>query len=172
MAIISKIPKASNYFVDNQIFNTIFEYFNRCLESDSIENKRINSLDIGAFDRYYLTEDIFAIEQVFMTKKREKCFIESHKEYIDFQLIISGVEQMEYIDIDKLKIKKEYDEKNDLIIYNMTDETSKIVMEKADIAIFFPDDAHIGLPMHKKEALVRKTVIKLPKKYLQQGFNL
>ena len=49
-----------------------------------------------------ITDNIFALEQVFYTKDRKECFIESHKKYIDFQLILSGNEQMEYIDIDKL----------------------------------------------------------------------
>jgi len=168
MAIVSTIPKASKYFENNEVFNLIFDYFKKCLDIDSIEYKRINQLDVGAFDRFYLTDDIFAIEQVFITKNRDKCFIESHKNYIDFQMVISGSELMEYTDIAKLKIKHNYDIDKDLIVYKMSDDTSKILLKYSDIAIFFPDDGHIGLPMYKEPELVRKTVIKLPIEYLKE----
>jgi YhcH/YjgK/YiaL family protein len=109
-----------------------------------------------------ITDNIFALEQVFYTKDRESCFIESHRNYIDFQLVLSGAEQMEYVDIDKLTVSNPYDVSKDLIKYEMTDHTSKFLLESGDLAIFLLDDAHIGLPKFKEPELVYKTVIKLP----------
>lgn len=172
MAIISTLKNLKYYFSNEEVFDLIFSYFTQCLMTDSIENRRINQLKVGAFDKYYLTSDIFAIEQVFITKNRDECFIESHKEYIDFQMVINGNEQMEYTDINKLSTSNLYDKDKDLTIYNMSENMSKILLSKGDIAIFFPDDAHIGLPMYKQEELVRKTVIKLPIKYLKRGFKI
>ena len=53
-------------------------------------------------------------------------------------------------------------EKKDLITYNFVDDTSKFLLQGNDLAIFFPDDAHIGLPKYKESELVYKTVIKFP----------
>jgi len=163
VACIGNIYKLEK-FLDNKKLAVVFEYFKEAINPNSNTHKRIFSLPIGAFEKYYITDDIFAIEQVFYTKEREECFIESHKNYIDFQLILSGKEQMEYIDIDKLEIEEEYDEEKDLIIYKFVDHTSKFLLEADDLAIFYPDDAHIGLPQYKTSELVYKTVIKFPVK--------
>ena len=161
MAIIGNIYKLE-IFLNNRELDVIFNYFKKAINKNSEIHKRILNLPIGSFEKVNITEDIFALEQVFYTKDRKECLIESHRKYIDFQLILSGNEQMEYIDIDKLEIENSYDEKKDLITYKLVDNTSKFLLQKNDLAIFFPDDAHIGLPQFKTSELVHKTVIKLP----------
>ena len=161
MAIIGNLYKLEKQLSEKNL-QVVFEYFKAALDESSEVHKRIFNSPVGSFVKLPLTDDIFALEQVFYTKNREECFIESHKKYIDFQLVLEGVEEMEYIDINKLTIDKSYDASKDLITYKMVDNTSKFVLQKADLAIFFPDDAHIGLPMHKEKSLVHKTVIKLP----------
>lgn len=161
MAIIGNIYKLEQFLQEKNL-EVVFEYFKEALDVQSEVHKRLLSLNAGAFEKYSITEDIFALEQVFYTKRREECFIESHRKYIDFQLIVSGIEQMEYVDIDKLEIENEYDAHKDLITYKLAQKTSKFLLQSGDLAIFFPDDAHIGLPKYEVSELVHKTVIKLP----------
>ena len=161
MAIIGNIYKLEE-FLQNKNLDIVFEYFKKAISKNNNIHTRIFNLPAGSFEKVNITEDIFALEQAFYTKDRETCFIESHKKFIDFQLILSGNEQMEYIDIDKLEIENTYDERKDLITYKLVNNTSKILLQKNDLAIFFPDDAHIGLPKFKTSELVYKTVIKLP----------
>jgi len=162
MAIIGNLYKLEKFLQEKNL-EVVFEYFKEALNNQSEVHKRIFSLNAGAFEKVKITDNIFALEQVFYTKRREECFIESHRKYIDFQLILSGSEQMEYSDIDKLEVENEYDEAKDLIIYKLTDKTSKFLLQSQDLAIFFSDDAHIGLPMFQESELVHKTVIKLPR---------
>lgn len=161
MAIIGNIYKLEKFFKEKNL-NIVFDYFKQAIDENSEVHKRIFSLPVGSFEKVNITNDIFALEQVFNTKYREDCFIESHKKYIDFQLILSGNEQMEYVDIDKLEVDQSYDEQKDLITYKLLDNTSKFLLQDNDLAIFFPDDAHIGLPKYKESELVYKTVIKFP----------
>lgn len=161
MAIIGNIYKLEEFLKDKNL-NIVFDYFKQSLDKESEINKRIFSLPIGAFEKVELANDIFALEQVAYTKERENCYIEGHKKYIDFQLVLSGNEQMEYVDIDKLEIDKVYDEQKDKITYKLTSNTSKFLLQKEDLAIFFPDDAHIGRPKFKEIEIVYKTVIKFP----------
>lgn len=161
MAIIGNLYKLQRQFAD-WVPQIVFDYFNEALTHGSSVHERIFALPVGSFDKVPLNDTTFALEQVFHTKKREECFIESHRKYIDFQLILSGMEAMEYIDIDKLRPDAPYDETKDLIIYPMVDFTSRFLLQKGDLVIFFPDDAHVGLPMHETTSLVHKTVIKLP----------
>ena len=162
MALIGNIYKLENFLKDKNL-QIVFDYFKQAIDKNSDINKRIYSLPVGSFEKVMITDDIFALEQVFYTKNREDCFIESHKKYIDFQLILSGNEQMEYIDIDKLEIDKNYDKINDLVTYKLVDNTSKFLLQNNELAVFFPDDGHIGLPKYKESELTYKTVIKLPK---------
>jgi YhcH/YjgK/YiaL family protein len=161
MAIIGNIYKLENFLKEKGL-DVGFEYFKQAIDTDSEIHKRLFSYPVGSFEKNYITDDIFALEQVFYTKDRTECFIESHRKYIDFQLILSGDEQMEYVDIDKLEVDRSYDEIKDLITYKLVDNTSKFLLQNNDLAIFFPDDAHIGLPKFQVSELVYKTVIKLP----------
>ena len=161
MALIGNLFKLEVFLKDKGL-DIVFEYLKQSADETSDVYKRIFSLPPGSFEKVSITDDIFALEQVFYTKSREDCFIESHKNYIDFQLILSGNEQMEYIDIDKLNVDEDYDEVKDLITYKLTNNTSKFLLQDNDLAIFFPDDAHIGLPKYENSELVNKTVIKLP----------
>ncbi|MGE4511073.1 MAG: YhcH/YjgK/YiaL family protein [Sulfurimonadaceae bacterium] len=161
MAIIGNIYKLERFLKEKNL-EVVFKYLKEALDAKSKVHHRIFSLNAGAFEKLAITENIFALEQVFYTKHKEECFIESHRKYIDFQLILSGSEQMEYVDIDKLEVENSYDENKDLITYKLTEMTSKFLLQSGDLAIFFPDDAHIGLPMFQESNLVHKTVIKLP----------
>lgn len=161
MAIIGNIKKIEEFLSDKDL-KIVFDYFEQAIHRDSEVYKRVFNLPVGSFKKVNLTDDIFALEQVFYTKDREDCFIESHKKYIDFQLILKGNEQMEYIDVDKLEVEKPYDETKDLITYKLLDSTSRFLLQENDIAIFFPDDAHMGLPKYRESELVYKTVIKFP----------
>lgn len=161
MAIIGNLHKIEKLLDDKEL-DLVFKYFKQAIQKGSEVHSRILNRPVGAFEKIKITDDIFALEQVFYTKDREKCFIESHRKYIDFQLIISGSEQMEYIDVDKLEIDSSYSEAKDLVTYKMVNNTSKFLLQDNDLAIFFPDDAHIGLPKAKQVELVYKTVIKLP----------
>lgn len=162
MAIIGNIYKLEK-FLNKKELDIVFDYFKQAIDSNSDIHKRIISAKAGSCEKVALNDEIFVLEQVFYTKNREESIIESHKKYIDFQLVISGNEQMEYIDIDKLTIENDYDEKKDLIIYKLNDNTSKFVLQNNDLAIFFPDDAHLGLGTYLERELVYKAVIKFPK---------
>ncbi|MGL1887870.1 MAG: YhcH/YjgK/YiaL family protein [Reichenbachiella sp.] len=162
MAIIGDLYKIDHLLIDKKL-NVVFDYLKDAAKKGSIVNKRIFSLPVGSFEKVFLSEDIFALEQVYYTKERNDCFVESHLKHIDFQLHLEGIEQMETIDVDKLVVKSAYDEQNDLITYETVDEMSKIIMGQNSLVIYFPEDAHMGLPQYSNtKSLVYKTVVKLP----------
>ena len=161
MAIIGNINQ-----IQKRLFKTellpVFSYLISSLKSSSMIAKRIKEYKVGAFERVELESGIFALEQVFMTKSRESCFFESHLKYIDFQLLLEGEEQMEVLHQNNATISSPYQTSKDLILYEHSNESSKILMKPGDLAIYFPEDIHMGLGWKKEANLVRKTVIKLP----------
>lgn len=158
MAIVTTVVNISQYTSNKVVLDYI-----KLVGSNSTDRKRIFDLPLGSFEKHDLGNGVFALEQSYMTKKREECFWETHRKYIDIQIHLDGIEQMELVDLSKLTIKEEYNEEKDLIIYEDIVNTNKIIMQSNDIVIYFPNDAHMGLPMYEnKPSKVFKTVIKLP----------
>ena len=167
MAIIGNLLDVQRV-LDNRKLDKVFEYLTEALNQESSTHRRIFSLPVGAFEKYPITDDIFALEQVFYTKPREECFFESHRNYIDFQLCLSGIEQMEFSTISTLEENVPYDEETDFVKYKLDHFASKLVLRKEDLAIFLPEDGHLGMGEFNDQSLVHKTVVKLPKKYFRR----
>lgn len=161
MALIGNI-KQIEVLLTSQDLKYVFAYFSEAMNKESVVYKRIASLPVGSFEKVQIADKIFALEQVFYTKNREMCFFETHRNYVDFQLVLEGIEQMEHCFADKLEIKHSYDSAKDLIVYHMTDISSKLIMQKGDLAVYDTGDAHMGLGRFKEPCLVYKTVIKVP----------
>lgn len=169
MAIWGKFQRLE-MFLANSGLQCACDYFTQALDDHSAVASRIFNRPVGAFERVDLEGGIFALEQVFHTKVRTECFFESHRNYVDFQLVLWGAEQMEVVDIEKLDIDVDYRTEKDLVLYHDTERASKIVLERGDLGIFFATDAHMGMPLFQKSDLVYKTVLKVPRMLLGESW--
>lgn len=162
MAIIGDLYDIrSRYFQSKN--DIVFNYLIDACTFGTDVNVRIQNLPMQSFEKVSLGPGIFALEQRYVTKERNDCFIESHINYIDFQLHLTGTEQMEFGHIENLEVKTPYDSQKDLIVYKDSDDLSKLTMKEGLLVIFLPEDAHMGLPMYAhKPSTVCKTVVKLP----------
>ncbi|AJK71587.1 YhcH/YjgK/YiaL family protein [Campylobacter jejuni] len=159
MAIITNIHHIHRFLNDHMVLEYLYSVCNEVHKN----RLRIFELPLRTCKKEYISKDFFSLEQNYMTKSRNKCFWESHKNFIDIQLHLNGVEQMEFIDVSCLEILEEYNQEKDLIIYNDNIHSNKVVMQKNDIAIFFPEDAHLGMAMHNEiSSNILKTVVKYP----------
>ena len=165
MAIIGRLPDINKHFKGNPHFEAAFNYFNQALDSKSEIFKRIQNLPLDAFEKVELGNEMFALEQKFYSKSREECFLESHIDHIDIQLIITGEELVEQCCIEYCSQKENFYPERDLITYNDFQDTSKILLQSGDFAIFFPQDIHLGCQKYQESVLCTKTVIKMPVKY-------
>lgn len=160
MAIFGNIEILKKQITDDE-FNVAFEYLTKVLDERTEENKRLNSYDLNVFEKIDLDENNFALEQTYFSKDREKCFFESHRKNIDVQFILEGEELIEVDNIQNLNVNFEYDKNMDLIKYDDSSFSSVIKLKKGDIAIFFPDDAHMpGIKINESKKII-KTVVKV-----------
>lgn len=166
MAIITSIEYIHKYFFHNTDTSHIINYLKSAITNDTIDNQRIKNLPAGAFEKYFITDDIYALEQVFYTKPRTECFFESHRKYVDIQMIINGSELMECVNKNKLKIKVPYNSDKDLIIYQDTINSIKLPLSNNEIAIYFQEDAHMCMNKINDIEKAIKTVVKVPKERL------
>lgn len=147
--------------VDSVKFQKAFEYLEQVLKEETVENRRLLSLPINVFKKVNLDENNFALEQVYNSKNREDCFFESHRQYIDVQFILEGEEIIEVTNINNLEVDFEYNNEMDLLKYKSTSNSSIIKLKKGDIAIFYPEDAHMPCVKLDKSIKVVKTVVKV-----------
>ncbi len=147
--------------VSDEKFKKAFEYLEAILKDGTIENQRLLSLPIDAFEKVDLDENNFGLEQVYNSREREQCFFESHRDYIDVQFILEGEEIIEVVNTNDLVVNFPYDKEMDLIKYDDNKNSSLIKLQKGDIAIFYPRDGHMPCVKLTKSVKVVKTVVKV-----------
>lgn len=126
--------------------------------------KYLNSLNISINDagrKVKVSNNFYYSVQYYDTRSPELCELESHRNYVDIQIMISGQECMELADIARLSVKRQYDEENDIILWNLPDKSSKTILSEGDYIVLYPEMAHRGAMQYKKSEKVLKIVGKI-----------
>ena len=167
MAIITDLSSA--YFRQIQQIPEIEDY----LKDMSEICARINDQDQSMIKRD-LGAGIYALEQSFVTKKLRNCFYESHKKYVDVQIMLEGAELMQLFDISNEHAQLlSYNEKTDFCVYDVNSEiVTNLLMSCGDVYVFFPRDGHLGMLENIKSSSVKKTVIKIPYEKYSESLSL
>lgn len=115
-------------------------------------------------------KDLYWIVEEYETRPLENIIVESHRKYVDIQLVLDGREQMGTIPLTKsLPVSKEYDPERDIIFYpesvmpflKTKEETHhRKIMNAGDFIIFTPNDLHAGSLRIDQPEKVRKIIIK------------
>lgn len=145
-------------------FAAAFAYAAEALRAGSPVNVRIRAMEAGKVERIELAGGAFAMEQVYHAKVRADGFFESHRKYIDVQVIVEGVETMEVEDIARLTVTQAYDSEKDFAKYAIeVPDAAKLIVRAGEATLFFPVDGHMpSLRVEGRPTLVRKTVVKVP----------
>ncbi|MCQ2836741.1 YhcH/YjgK/YiaL family protein [Helicobacter pylori] len=171
MAIFGELGSLGHLFKKTQALEILHAYLKDVMQQGSGANQRVLNLEPNTEFQAPLGHGIFSIEQSYClehARESEKGFFESHKKYVDFQLIVKGVEGAKVVDINQATIKTPYDEKRDLIVYEPVQEASFLRLDAGMLAIFFESDAHAlrfygeSFEKYKAEPIF-KTVVKMPK---------
>ena len=148
--------------IDSPRFAVALRYAMEALDPGTQTHRRISGLAVGESHRQELGGGVFAIEAAYVTKPRAEGFFESHRKYIDVQVMVAGEEIMEVEDIERLREAAAYDTDRDFIKYTHGEGASVLRMRAGDVAVFFPDDGHMPSIQAAGPVLVRKTVVKVP----------
>lgn len=147
----------------NAGFATAFAYVDEVLRADSAARARLRKIPAGKAEKVELGDGVFVMEQAYETKPRPEGFFESHRKYIDVQVIVEGEEIMELVDASRIAVRQAYQPERDLITYEDFQDATPLRALAGDTAIFFPVDVHMpGLRLRAGSALVRKVVVKVP----------
>jgi biofilm protein TabA len=163
MAIFGTIGTVRAQTPQTPVFGIAFKYIDDVMRPGSGAHTRIRGIAPGEAQKIELGEGAFAIEQAYDTKPRAEGFFESHRKYIDVQVIVEGEEVMEVVDASAITVDQPYQEERDLITYRDTTNTSHLRVAAGQATVFFPVDVHMPtLRLGTSAVLVRKTVVKVP----------
>ena len=147
--ILDSIKNCELYYGANSRFRKAFDFIK------TAENKSAGRYELDG-------ENLYAMVQEYDTKLAGEMRFESHKRYIDIQYILSGAELMKVADITRMTPNTPYDDVKDCTFFQDAADTSVLILQQNDYAIFFPQDIHMpGLAPNEIPAPVRKIVVKV-----------
>jgi YhcH/YjgK/YiaL family protein len=149
--IADKLTNIEKYKSTIPFFNEIVEYINTTQLSSLVPGKHP-----------IVGESVFVLIQEYVTQKETEKKWESHRKFIDIQIVLSGEEYIGFSPIQSLTLDSEFITEKDYVFYRNDEvQRSMVLLTKDEFAIFFPNDAHKpGLHLtHEKE--VKKAVIKV-----------
>lgn len=162
MALFGSLATVRAQLAHAAHFQAAFAYLDDVFKPGSAVHARILAVAAGKTERVELSGGAFALEQAYLTKPRVQGFFESHRAYIDVQVIVSGEEYMEVADIAKLILGEDFTPAKDLIKYQMFGAASVLRVGAGEAAVFFPVDGHMPSLAIQSPAMLHKTVIKVP----------
>ena len=162
MAVFGSFPAVHRQLRPDPRFSAAFAYVADALQPGSAAAARIGGLAVGVTERIELTGGAFALEQAYLPKARAEGFFESHRKFIDVQVVVAGEELMEVAEITRLMVATDYNPERDLLKYADVADASVLRMQAGEVAVFFPEDGHMPSLQWRGPGLVRKTVVKVP----------
>ncbi|MCC6551237.1 MAG: YhcH/YjgK/YiaL family protein [Ignavibacteriaceae bacterium] len=147
--ILDSISNAQIYYPIHFGFSTVFEF---------LGSNDVTCLEDG---KYELDgDDVFLITTTYQTKKFIQDGWESHRRYIDIQLILEGEEIIYYSPLDSLKETDSYSIEKDYL--KLRGEGVPLVLKPGNFMILFPADGHQpGIQTGTDALPVKKMVFKV-----------
>lgn len=119
------------------------ELTNRVNESIAfLKRLSVSESDVGK--KTVVNDKFFYTVQSYQTRIECECKTESHRKYVDIQLMIDGYEVMDVCDISRLNIVEEYDEEKDVMFWNPISRMTRTTLKAGDCIVLYPEHAHRG----------------------------
>jgi YhcH/YjgK/YiaL family protein len=140
--IHDKIKNWERYSSVHPLFKTAFEH---------LINNDILNFPEGQYNIKEKEVSANVAYEVFKTK--DNYYLETHKEYIDIQVVLKGSFEIGLRFLDSCNnVKSEYNAEKDIVFYS-DEPLSKINLFENEFLILFPEDAH--LPYPPKESVIK-----------------
>jgi len=119
------------------------------------------SLDNSIDDGKHLLEgdDLFCNIETYQTTPRVGHEFETHRQYADIQMLLSGEEVILWTPAVGLTVTKPYEP--DIEFQELIPEAMELVLKPSLFCVFLPQDAHAPCIAHGGPATVRKAVMKV-----------
>ena len=92
--------------------------------------------------------------------------IESHRKFVDIQILLKGLERIKVYDSSQVEISEPYNDETDCVFYQKPKNChSDIVIQEGWMGVFFPDDIHNPQLTVNQPIEIKKVVIKVNEKF-------
>lgn len=163
MALIGSLATIRTQLAGNPSFQRTLDYVEEVLRPGSAANQRVFAVPAGDTQTVDLGDGVFAMEQAYQTKAPADGRWESHRAYIDVQVIVSGEELMGVVDVSQLSVAEDLTPEKDVIFFNAYEDASVLRVRAGEVAVFYPVDAHKPcVTAGAASVQVHKTVVKVP----------
>lgn len=93
-----------------------------------------------------------------MTRDIVEGDFEAHRNYLDVQVLLEGIESVEWNDISRLQLSVPYDQEKDKVMY--AGRGARITFDSGTCYVCWPEDGHkacrhIGQPIHYRKAIIK-----------------
>ena len=106
-------------------------------------------------------DDVYAAVHAYETKQPAAAKYEAHRQYVDLQIMVEGVERMDIVDVSTLEVMTPYDAATDAAFYRPAANALRLAVSAGEFAIFLPHDAHAPTIAVGNPTQVRKVVLKV-----------
>jgi len=149
------------------------KYFNGA-KWDVVE-KFISTLNENTPEGEYpiISGQIFARVMTYETKDYDESVFESHRNFIDVQVVLSGAEGFVWHDVNRLYSSVAYNHKTDVEFY-VTPKTSysRVDLRPGQFIVFFSNDAHMPqLIVDGVRSKIKKAVVKIHNNFFNEQTN-
>ena len=131
------------------------------LAAEFLLNLKNEDLTLG---RHNVNDHFFYTVQEYVPSGTAEKPYECHRKYVDIQILVSGEELMQIIDINRTHECSTYDQDKDYTLYYSKDLATNVILRPRSVLILYPKDAHRSMPLkaaHTKiKKIVRKVLIK------------
>ncbi len=149
--VFDNLKNCELYYGMHPRFRDAFDFIKKALA----ENLEAGKYEIDG-------KDLWASVQEYTSKLECDAKAEAHKNYIDIQFVVSGVEVIEGFDISYATAKSEYNDVKDVMFYEDFACAGKGILNANEYGIFFPHDVHKpGMCLDGNQAAVKKIVVKV-----------
>jgi biofilm protein TabA len=162
MAIIGRLSTLRKQLAHVRAFDAALAHAEEIMTPGSAARTRLAGIAVGATERIDLAGGAFALEQVYVTKPSADIRWESHRQYIDLQLVVTGREVMEVTEASTLKVEEDRTPGADVLLYAAQAPSTMLRVGEGEGAVFFPEDAHRPCLADGQPGEVRKLVVKIP----------
>ncbi len=147
--IIDALNRSELYEACNENFKTGFDLLKKLVKENASAGK------------YEAENGVYAMVSEYETKNPDEVKLENHRDYIDIQYLLSGIENIVVADTAICDLVSEYVPDAEFYAEPKT-EKQNIVLSGDVFALFYPGDGHApGLAYNQVET-VRKIVVKVP----------
>lgn len=129
--------------------------------ADAISYIRSVDLERLSLGRHQINDSTYFMLQEYVTKPVGECRFESHKNHIDVQWILHGVERIDISNINRLIAEEEYNSEKDVTFWKSPNNSCNCVITSGSYVVLYPEDAHRPCVAVDSPEKVRKLVIKI-----------